>query len=94
MDLFLVAFADAFIEALAALVAQPAALDHLRDEGRQDEAFAPGIVGHGVIEVLGDVRPDIEADDVEQAEAGALGKTDQRAGEGVDFFDGEVPSRR
>ena len=39
-----------------------------------------------VVEIVRDVRPDIETDNVEQAVAGALRQSDQRTGERIDFF--------
>ena len=83
-------FADALVEALAALVAEPSALHHFGDERRELEPLAERIVGNGFVEILRDVLPDVEPDDVEQAVAGALRKADQRAGERVDFFDREI----
>ena len=52
--------------------------------------FAERIVGNGFVKILRDVLPDVEPDDIEQAVAGAFGKTDQRAGERVHFLDGEI----
>ena len=90
VNLLVVALAGALVEALAALFAEPSALDHLREEGRQHEALAPRIVGDQLVKIARDMRPDIQADDIEQAIAGALGQSDQRAGERVDLFDGEA----
>ena len=56
----------------------------------KDEAVAPGVVGDAVVEIARDVRPDVEADDIEQAVAAGFGEADQIAGERVDFFDGVV----
>ena len=82
--------ADALVKALAALVAEPSALKHFNQERRQLELLAERVVGNGLVEILRDVLPDVEPDDVEEAIAGALGKADQRAGEGVHFLDGEI----
>ena len=90
VDLAVVALADAFVEALAGFLAEPAALDHFVLEVEGQEAIAPGIVGDHFVEIVADEGPDIEADDIEQAEAGAIGQADERAGERVHFFDGEV----
>ena len=49
-----------------------------------------GSFGDGFVEILRDVLPDVEPDDVEQTVTGAFGKPDQRPGERVDLFDGEV----
>ena len=61
--------------------------------GRQ-KAVAPGVVRGRLIKIRSDERPDIQADDIEQTEAGAVGQADQRAGERVDFFDGEIAFHR
>ena len=59
-------------------------------KGGKLEAVAKRIVGNGFVKVLRDMLPDVESDDIEQAVAGALRKPDQRPGERIDFFDGEV----
>src|SRR5262245_12499388 len=75
------------VEALACLVPQPAALDHLLHEFRYDESVAPRIARNRVLEIARDVSPYIQPHDVQQAITGAVGKADQRPGERVDFFD-------
>ena len=83
-------FADALVESLAGFFAQPLPLDHFLFEIERQEAVAPRIVGNGVIQICADECPHVQADDIEQAEAGAVGKADQRPGERVHFFDGEI----
>ncbi len=87
-DLFFGAFADAFVEALSALFAEPAAIHHLLHDVGDAVQFTRRIVGRGGVEIAQDVDPDIEADDIDEAEAGTLGQADQGAGEGIDLFDG------
>ena len=79
--------ADPLVEALAGLIAEPAALDHAAHELGQHEALAPRIAGNRFVEIASHMGPYVQADDVHQAEAGAVGKPDQRAGERVHFFD-------
>ena len=66
VDLFLGAFADALVESLSALLAEPAALDHALHEIGDDEALARGIVRHKLVQIAQNVRPHVEADDVDQ----------------------------
>ena len=92
MDLLLLA--DAFVAALAGLIAQPFAIDHLlaRRKGCMDEAVERSrVVGNSVIEVAGDVQSQTSRPTMsEQAVAGAFGQADKRAGEEIDLFDGEI----
>ncbi len=41
-------------------------------------------------EVVGDVREDVDADEVAETEGAGFGPAERGAGEGVDLFDGEV----
>ena len=72
-------FADALVAALAALFAQPAAFDHFRQKRLHLETVAERIVRNRLVEILRDVRPDVEAHDIEQAVAGAFRQADQLA---------------
>src|SRR6185312_15631815 len=59
---------DAFIESLPALLADPTLFDHGLQEWRNHKPLAPGVTRHSVIQILSYERPDVETDDVEQAE--------------------------
>ena len=80
--------ADALVETLTGLFAEPAALHHLLEARRRKETLAPRIGRCPFIKIRADKRHDVEADDIEQAERSAIGKSDQRAGEEVDLFNG------
>ncbi len=84
VDFFLRALAHALVETLAALLAQPAALDHALHEIGNHEPVARRIVRHQFVQIAQHVRPHVEADDIDQTEARALWQPDQRAGKGVD----------
>ncbi len=77
VDFFVLAYA--FVESLAGFLAKPAALHHLLHEGRGEEAVAPGVGGDAFIKIHADEAHDVQADDVEQAERGAVRKADERA---------------
>ena len=87
-------FAHAFEKALAALVAEPAALNHFENERLHFEAFAVRVMFGRVVKVLRDVRPNVNANDVEQSVTGALRQTDQRTGERIHFLNREVMLNR
>ncbi len=59
-------------------------------EIERKKAIAPGIFRNQLIKICSDERPHIEADQIEQTEAGAIGHANQRASERVHFFDGEI----
>ena len=80
----------ALIEALATLIAQPSAIQHALEESGHLKTLAPGVVGHGVIEVRIDVRPDVEAHQIAETEGSRIRQADQRAGEHVHFLNGVV----
>ena len=84
------ALAHPLVTALAAFLAQPAALDHLCKKRLQHEALAPGVVRRQIVQVLRHQRPHIQSDDVEQAVTGAFRQPDRRSGERVHFLDGVV----
>src|SRR5947207_3489353 len=90
LDFAVVALADAFVKALAGFFAEPVALDHFLFEIEREKTVSPRIIGNQVVEIAADKGPYVQADDIEQAEAGAIGQADQRSSERVDFFDGEI----
>ena len=89
-DLLLLALDDALVEALSGLLAEPFALQHLQLEVREQEALALGVVGNGGIQVGTDVRPDVQANQVQHAETGAVRQPDEGSGERVGFLNGVV----
>ena len=74
VDLFFLA--DALVETLAGFFAEPAALDHFGVESGIRKRSRHGSLGTASIEIGADVGPDVQADDIEQAEAGAVGQAD------------------
>ncbi len=84
VDLFFLA--DTLVVALPCLFAQPTALRHFDVKFGHQETVAPGIVRHGVIQIRSDVGPDIQAHNIEQAEASAVRQADERAGDQVGFL--------
>ena len=82
--------AHAFIEALATLIAQPAALHHAGHECGHGEAVARRIAGRQHVNVIQHVGPNVETDDIHQAKGGAFGKADQRTGERIGLFHGVI----
>src|SRR5579871_3543465 len=84
VNLFILA--DSLVKTLAGFVAEPAALDHFLVKFREQKTLAPGIVRDRAEEIRADERPDIEADDIDQAKACATRKADERPGDRVDFF--------
>ena len=77
------------VEPLRGFIAKPAAFDHGAQEPGHLEAFAHWVSWRESVEILGEVRPDIEADYVEEAELCRCGKADQRSGKGVNLLDAE-----
>ena len=65
------------IKALAGFITQPFALHHFFHEGRWQKAFAPRIIGHRMIQVIRYVNPNIQAHNIDQAEAGGVGQSDE-----------------
>ena len=76
------------IEAALSLVAEPLALQHLREEAGQRQIAA--LVVQVRSGVANDVSQNIEPDQIGQAERRCLGPTDSRARQRVDVFDAEV----
>ena len=90
VDHAILTFANALIKSLAGFFAEPAVLDHFLLKVGGQETVAPGIVRNRFIKVAPNVSPDVETDDIEQTEAGAIGKPNERARERVHFFDREI----
>ena len=82
------------VEALARLLADPAALDQRLDERRQRETRARRRRGKPLGQVARHVREDVDAGDVHRAERRALRPAERRAGDRVDLFDRELAGRR
>src|SRR5262249_2931021 len=89
-DFFFGALAHALVKTLAGLLAEPAALHHRFENGRDDVEIARGIVRGRLAEIAQHMYPNVDADDVQQAEAGALGQSDDRAGERIHLLNGEI----
>ena len=85
------ALADALVEALAGLLAEPSALDHLLLKSAAQEALAPRIVRHGVDTDSSPTYAHTSSPTISSRRKLALfGKPDQRTGERVHFFDGVI----
>ena len=80
---FAVGTADFLVEALSRFVAEPAALEQfVEDCGKLAASDA-------LREVGGDVGKDVDADEIGEAKGSGARPADGRAGERVDFLDGE-----
>ncbi len=85
------------VEALSALVAQPAVGDQLveqRIHGGMFQYAARRVVRDRRVQVARHVHGDVDADQVVQAESGGLRATDQRTRQRIDLLDGEVVVER
>ncbi len=80
---FAVGAADFLVEALAGFVAEPAALEHLVEDRRKLAA------SDALRKVGGDVGENVDANQIGEAESSGARPADGRAGERVDFFDGQ-----
>ena len=79
------------VEAGAGLLAQPArARPSSFMKSGTWKTSRSGSLGHGVVEVLGDLDAHVDAGDVGGAEGRALGAADGGAGQGVDLLDRQV----
>ena len=76
------------IEAAFGFVAQPFALDHLAEEGR-DLQFA-ALIAHVLCHVADDVAEDVESDEVDGAEGGGAWPADGLSCQRVNFFDAQI----
>ena len=65
---------------------EQATLDHLSHELRHDEHLALWIVGQVLMQVLDDVRQDIQTDEVERAKRRGLWPAGRRAGDLIHFL--------
>ncbi len=90
-ELALAVLIHPLVEALFGLVAQPAVGNHLAQHAvgafRVQVALRFCVVGDGLRQVAAHVIPNVQADQVEQAEGGRLRAADHRAGDGVHLFD-------
>ena len=77
-----------FVEAAFGFVAQPFAIEHLREEIRQAKvtAFVVDVCGH----VADDVAEDVQSHQINGAESCGFRPADGLSGERVDVFDAEV----
>src|SRR5207237_514842 len=76
------------VEAALRFVAEQAALDHSPDEIWQAVRLALLVLRHGLVNVLRDVRENVEADDVERSEGRRLRSAKRRPRHPVNLFDG------
>ena len=81
---FAVGAASFLVEALPGFVAQPAALHQFVENCGEFAA------GDALREVGGDVREDVDADEIGEAKGSGARPADGGAGERVDFFDGQA----
>ena len=89
-DLLVGAFADALVETLPALFSQPAALHHLLHDFGNAIQLARRVERRGVVQIAQHMDPHVQADHVDQAEAGAFRQADQRPGQRVHFLHREI----